>query len=223
MNDTQEPMSEWEHDLLGIPVPPAVAAAADARRAEKGAAEPHEFAALHQAEHAVDLTRIWDPIHISQAGYRYRGHDLIDRLVDTVDHGRGWVVARRLQQAIGAMCGSSDGQVHMQMETEPGRIKFTAWCWEEPLPWRVEATLDVQVQKGRTRIIGAGPIALTTQNWGEGAITYTDSSGTLADIVAGWMVGWMGRLGLQGAAGLVPDEPGDLPAAPSVEEFAADL
>jgi hypothetical protein len=222
-SQTSGTMSEWEYELLDMPVPPEVAAKADARRAEKEADEPAEFAALHQAGHAVDLTGVWESIRVSPAFYEYRGWELLDRLVAKVNHGRGKVVADRLRQALAEMCRSSDDRVYMEMNTPPGRVEVTAWCWEQPLPWRVEANLDVQVRNGRTRIASTEPVVLTTKNWGDGAITYTDSSGTLAGIVAGWLVGWRGRLGLRGDAGLVPDECGDLPSAPSVEEFAGDL
>ncbi|RCG21134.1 hypothetical protein DQ384_36580 [Sphaerisporangium album] len=231
--DHSEQFAEWEHDLLprsdqNLPEPTA----ADRERSEQDASN----AAAAQAECAVldvppgpgatvDLTGVWEPIRLSQAHYEYRGRALVVRLADRAAHGRGWIVAQRLLQAVDAMSGSADGQVYMQMpaESAPGRVEIIAWCWDGPLPWRVEAALDVRVEDGRTRITGAAPVVLTTRDWDSGAITYADGAGTLAAVVAGWLTGWMGRLGLQGAAGLVGPESGELPEAPSVEQFAGSL
>lgn len=213
--DQQAAPAAWEAELLAPTAPTP--------EARPMPAEWEVLAGAWEAG-AVDLSGVWEPLQRDLV--RHRGHGLVDRLEAEIGTREGWTVVRRLRQACAAMHSTPDGAVYLTVDTpQEGRIGLTAWHYAQDggLPWRVEAVLAVEVtDTGRTRVAGAAPVRLTTAGWSKGAITYTDGAGVLAEVTAAWFAGYMGRLGLQGAAGIFPEaEEVEAPPPLLEAEFAA--
>lgn len=190
----------------------------------------------------VDLTSLfeWEGIRYHQ-GSEYRGIGLVDELVYYVtnelehdltknygnsSHNRRQRVVERLREALEWMIGTLDDHVEISIASDSpaGYIKFTAWCSLTQLPWRVQAELPVRVYGNEIRATNLACVTLTTKDWGGGAITYTDVSRTLADIVTEWLNGYTGRLGIRKYAMLDFKKTDHFVAGPpTIEQFASKL
>lgn len=182
----------------------------------------------------VDLTSLfeWEGIRYHQ-GSEYRGIGLVDELVYYVTNELGYEpqnrrrrVVERLRESLDWMIGTLDDHVEILIASDnpAGYIKFTAWRSLTHLPWRVEAELPVRVYGNKIRATNLASVTLTTKDWGGGAITYTDVSRTLADIVTEWLNGYTGRLGIRKYAMLDLQKIDHLiTGPPTIEEFASRL
>ncbi|MDP9850344.1 hypothetical protein [Streptosporangium lutulentum] len=201
MQDNEQ-LADWQKELEGLPVIPQ-----DTQEEPL----PAEWAALNTAlGGTVNLAGVWEPIRRSPGRQEDRGHDLVEQLEQRT-HGRPSIVARRLGQVLEELISSDDGKVHMDIpDSQGGVLNITAWCWDSVLPWWFHADLKITV----------GPVTLVTSDWDSDAITYIDEpEGPIGHVMAGWLIGWVGRLGIQGYAGLVP-ESDELPELVTQEEFA---
>ncbi|GIH70363.1 hypothetical protein [Sphaerimonospora thailandensis] len=231
MNKPDEETAEWEYELLGMDVPPEVAAAADARHAEQAAAREAARAAqaaawpmLHETADGgqvapggtVDLADAW--VRLDDIRWDVRGLALVEVLAE-----RSGGLATRLLAGCRSLLARRDGNVRGHVTAGDGSVEVAAWstggCWR-PRAWWLRCTWDISVDEwGEVRLTPIWGATLAVRGSG-GTTVYADNeNGALPEIAGRWYQAWEARRAIRARLGLAQPEMAATPL--SLGEFLA--